>query len=100
MSCARQCQSASSSSTSPGIPRSSRTTARRLPSPSCSSGNGRQSRPQALSGPYQRANSQYADSHQSAHRLRAGYAYLTGDGQQDAESFALYEGLCRWAVRA
>jgi hypothetical protein len=34
---------------------------------------------------------------QTADRLRAGYAYLTADGQKDADAFALYEALCRWA---
>jgi hypothetical protein len=34
---------------------------------------------------------------QTADRLRRGYAYLTGEGQQDEEAFALYEALGRWA---
>ena len=34
---------------------------------------------------------------QTADRLRAGHAYLSGEGQRDDESFALYEALLRWA---
>ena len=34
---------------------------------------------------------------QTADRLRAGHAYLSGEGQRDDEGFALYEALLRWA---